>query len=168
MRDDRRLTRALVAAAVVVPRSIAKSPGTFAVGWRAPGRNADSHSMMDRPRAEVEAEILTDSHTSPRVGIALGLFGALLMQFFEPAIYGPLPILIRHSFNTRSPAPDRRIHRRRYGARLLSMRVRRAGIGPCVFMCRVGNRNDHRRKRDQIARSGYREYRRKPKCHAEN
>jgi hypothetical protein len=30
MRDDRRLTRALVVAAAVVPRSIAKSLGTFA------------------------------------------------------------------------------------------------------------------------------------------
>ena len=33
MRDDWRLTRALVAAAVVVPRSIEKSPGTFALPW---------------------------------------------------------------------------------------------------------------------------------------
>src|SRR6266536_3596285 len=30
------LTLALVAAAAVVPRSAAKSPGTFAVGWRPP------------------------------------------------------------------------------------------------------------------------------------
>src|SRR5215831_3824101 len=43
MRDNRRLTRALVAAAVVVPRSAAKSPGTFAVGWR-PRPSGSRHS----------------------------------------------------------------------------------------------------------------------------
>jgi hypothetical protein len=58
MRDDRRLTRALVVTAAVVPRSIAKSPGTFAVGGDLGHLKGDIASVAHHLRAHLDQLLL--------------------------------------------------------------------------------------------------------------
>jgi hypothetical protein len=53
-----RLTRALVVAAAVVRRSVAKSPGTFAVGWRPPPSESDVASVAYDLRTNLDQLLL--------------------------------------------------------------------------------------------------------------